>query len=197
MAHQIKVFLAEEALIALEDHFVEKDEDALRKFVFDQVKGLARTAKLVKMNKSFSGNVEIKDGEPDETKLETWYLKDVNLAKFTLKEDPNWLPKNVDKDDVKTYILKVGEKTWNALQIFVQTHCARIKFYNDSLDENDRRYKIKKLDKPECFEQVIHESIIPGIFTKIAANIDEELEKEFDKVNEPPEKKKPKKKSKK
>ena len=194
MVHTVKVFLAEEALVALEDHFVDKDEDALRKYIFDQVKGLARTAKLVKMNKSFAGNIEVQDGQPDETKIETWHLKDVKLDKFSLKENPSWIPKNMDKDDIKIYTLKIGEKTWEALQIYVQTHCARLKFYNDSLDESDKRYKDKLIEKSVCFEQVIHEAIIPQIFQKIATNIDEELEKEFDRVNEPPEKKKKSKK---
>ena len=194
MVHTVKVFLAEEALVALEDHFVDKDEDALRKYIFDQVKGLARSAKLVRMNKSFAGNIEVKDGRPNETKMETWYLKDVRLDKFTVKEDPSWIPKNMDKDDVKIYYLKIGEKTWEALQIYVQVYSARLKFYNDSLDESDSRYNDKLLEKPDCFEQVIHEAIIPQVYQKISANIDDELEKEFDKVNEPPEKKKPKKK---
>ena len=197
MAYVIKIFLAEEALVALEDHFVDKDEDALRKYVFDQIKILARGAKLIRMNKSFSGNIEVKDGEPNETKPETWYLKDVKLEKFTLKEDTNWIPKNMDKDDVKIYSIKVGEKTWEALRIFVQAHCARLKFYNDSLNESDKRYNDKLIEKPSCFEQVIHESIIPQIYQKIATNIDDELQKEFDKVNEPPKKDKKKDKKKK
>lgn len=197
MVHTIKVFLAEEALIALEDHFVEKDEDALRQYIFSLIKGLAKNAKLIRMNKSFASNVEIKGGEPNETKEKIWYLKDVNLDKFTLEEDSSWIPKSLDKDDLKIYSIKVGETTWEALQIYVQAHCAKIKFYNDSLDENDKRYKIKLIEKPACFEQVVYESIIPQIYQKIDASNDVEFQKEFDKINEPPEKKKKEKKSKK
>ncbi len=197
MAHQVTVFLAEDALIALEDHFSDKDDDALRKFVFDQVKIISRNAKLIRMNKLFTGKIEVKGGEPDETKLETWHLKDVNLDKFELDEDPDWIPKRMDKKNTKSYSIKIGDKTWDGLQLFAKVHLARIKFYNDSLTESDKNYKDKFIEKTICFEQVIHEAILPGVFEKIAENIDKELDDEFDKINEPPKPKKEKKKKKK
>ncbi len=180
--------LAEEAMIAFEDHF--EDSEEIRKFVFEKVKQLAKTAKLVRMNKAFTGPIE-KDGN---RKDETFYLKDVNLAHYEIDSDPTWLPKNIQKNDVKHYTLKVGEKTWDALQLFVKINIARIDLFNKSLDKSDNNYDAKLLEKPECFEQIIQENLIIQVYEKIGKNIDDELEKEDAELNKPKKKEEKKKK---
>ena len=186
--------LAEEAMIAFEDHFVDDDDvDAQRKFVFSQVKQLAKSARMIRMNKSFGGLIE----EDKKQKKETFYLKDINLDDYEIDSDPNWIPKNINKNDVKTYILKVGEITWNALQIFAKVAVARGELYNKSLDKNDINYKGKLMEMPKCFEQIIQDNIIIAVFEKIGMNIDDELDKEDAEINKPKKKKEEKKKKKK
>lgn len=180
--------LAEEAMIAFEDHF--EDSEELRKFVFEQVKQLAKGAKLIRMNKSFTGVIE-KDGN---RKQETFYLKDINLDHHSIDSDPTWLPKNIQKNDVKYYTLKIGEKTWDALQLFSKINVARTDLYNKSLDKSDKDYDDKLMDKPKCFEQIIQENLIIQVYEKIGKNIDDELEKEDEELNKPKKKEKKKRK---
>lgn len=184
--------LAEEAMIAFEDHF--DDSEELRKFVFEQIKQLAKGAKLIRMNKSFTGVIESEDNK---RKQEIFYLKDVNLDHYSIDSDPAWLPKNIQKNDVKFYILKVGEKTWGALQLFSKVNVARAVLYNKSLDKSDENYDGKLMEKPKCFEQIIQENLILAVYEKIGKNIDDELEKEDAELNKPKKKEEKKKKKKK
>lgn len=189
MAHEVKLFLAEEAMIALEDHFADDDDDdALRKFIFAQVKILAKAAKLIKMNKSFGGVVE-DDWKNNKNKNDTFYLKDINLNDHSIDSDPSWLPKNIDKNDVKIYILKVGERTWEALQLFVKVSVARNFLFIKSLTKADPNYEDKKGEKAKCFEQVIHDNIVLAVMGKIGDNIDDQLDEEDAEVNKPKKKK--------
>lgn len=189
MAHEVKLFLAEEAMIALEDNFADDDDDdALRKFVFGEVKKLAKAAKLIKMNKSFAGVIE-DDWKRGKTKQETFYLKDVNLDDYTIDSDPSWIPKNISKNDCKTFILKVGEKSWDALQFFSKVSVARNALFNKSLTKADPNYEDKQGEKAKCFEQIIHESIILAVMTKVGDNIDDELDEEDVALNKPKKKK--------
>jgi len=186
--HLVKVFVSQDALVALEDQFVD-DRKGLNKFVYEQIRGLARTAKLCKVNGQFMANIE-KEGQ---VKQETYSLKDVDLDEYTVKEDPEWLPDKYDKDVTTYYSIKVGDKTWQALQDFGAIYNCRIDLFNESLPDDAQR-KNKVIKKAKCLEQINHEQLVAPVMEKITKNIDAELDKEFDEVNKEAKKKDKKKK---
>lgn len=173
--HLLKVFLSEDALVSLQDQFVDK-EKALQKFIYEQIRGLARTAKLCKVNQQMMANIE-KDGVMAQ---ETYNLKDIDLDDYTLKSDEKWLPEKYDKDTTTFYALKVGDNTYDLLLLFGQIYNARIDLYNDSIPDGDAQKKSKILEPAKCMEQIIHGQLITPIMNKISENIDKELDKEYD-----------------
>jgi len=182
--HLLKVFLSEDALVSLEDHFVDK-EKALQKFVYEQIRGLCRTAKLCKINKQMMANIE-KDGVMSQ---ETFNLKEIDLEKYTLESDERWLPEKYDKESTTFYALKVGDNTYELLELFAQIYNCRIELYNDSIPDNDINKESKTLKPAECVEQIVHGQLIQPIMNKISENIDKELDKEFDEITKDEKKK--------
>jgi len=189
--HLLKVFLSEDALVSLQDQFVDKDK-ALQKFVYEQIRGLCRTAKLCKINQQMMANIE-KDGVMAQ---ETFNLKDVDLEEYTLKSDENWLPEAYNKDSTTFYALKVGDNTYDLLRLFAQIYNCRIDLYNDSIPDGDAQRKSKLLKPAECIEQIVHGQLIQPIMVKITENIDKELDKEFDDIMKEDKKEKKKKSAK-
>jgi len=175
--HLLKVFLSEDALVSLQDQFVDK-EKALQKFIYEQVRGLCRTAKLCKINQQMMANIE-KEGVMTN---ETYNLKEIDLEKYTLGSDESWLPEKYDKDSTTFYALKVGDNTYDLLLYFGQIYNARIDLYNDSIPETDINKKQKLLKPAECMEQIIHGQLITPIMNKITEHIDKELDKEYDEL---------------
>ena len=178
--HYLQVFLNEDALVQLEDEFVDKDDD-LRHLVYDPVKTLAKQAKMILLNKQFVANVIDED---QKQKQDTIQLKDFNLDKYAVKSKPDWLPDNINTADAKPYKIRVGDKTWGLLETFFKLYQARVSLYNKSLDRGDKDYEDKKAKPAECWEQIIHEQLIGPVMAKIDKSIDKELEDEFKEVYE-------------
>ncbi len=189
--HKLKVFMNIDALGQLEDEFID-EEDALRKFMFENVKVIARSAKMVtKTQKSFSANVidklKQKEDGGNPTKRETIKLKEFKLEKFSVKSDPDWIPKEADEDDITSYVLKVGDKTQAFLEKYCQIFNAKVHLYNKNLDHKVKGFNEERdVAQPAvCFEQIIHEQLIGPVMQKITASIDKEFDDEFEQVNNP------------
>jgi len=178
--HYLQVFLNEDALVQLEDEFVDKEDD-LRHLVYDPVKTLAKQAKMILLNKQFVANVMDED---QKQKQDTIQLKDFDLNKYVVKSKPDWLPENISAADAKPYKIRVGDKTWALLETFFKLYNARIVLYNKSLDRGAKDYEDKKAKSAECWEQIIHEQLIGPVMVKIDKSIDKELEDEFKEVYE-------------
>ena len=178
--HYLQVFLNEDALVQLEDEFVDKDDD-LRHLVYDPVKTLAKQAKMILLNKQFVANVMDED---QKQKQDTIQLKDFDLDKYAVKSKSDWLPENINVDDVKPYKIRVGDKTWALLETFFKLYQARVSLYNKSLDRSEKNYEDNKAKPAECWEQIIHEQLIGPVMAKIDQSIDKELEDEFKEVYE-------------
>lgn len=182
MMHKLKVFLTEESLIELEDDYVDK-EDELHKLMFGYVKTLAKQAKMIVRNKQFVANLKAyEDKSPHQ---ETIKLKKFKLSKYSVKHDADWIPENLDKDDCKPYLIKVGPKTMSRLETYAEVYQARVFLYNDSLDDRDLKEKGRKAVSADCFEQIIHEALISNVMEKLNKLDDKELDEEFDEVNKP------------
>lgn len=193
--HYLQVFLNEDALVQLEDEFVDKEDD-LRHLIYDPVKQLAKQAKMIILNKQFVANVMDED---QVQKQETIKLKDFDLDKFAYKSNPEWLPENISQDEATPYKIRVGDKTWKLLETFFKLYDARVHLYNKSLDRSDKDYKKKKAEPATCWQQIIHEQLIGPVMQKIDKSIDKDLEEEFkevyaEKKKEGPKRDKPKKK---
>lgn len=179
--HYVEVFLNEDALVQLEDEFVDKDDD-LRHLVYDPVKTLAKAAKMILLNKQFVANT-YDDDAADKRGQETIQLEDYNLEKFKCESDETWRPENVDAD-AKPYKIKVGDKTWGLLTTYFQVYQARVKEYNSTLPRAMQDNDDKRAKPAECYQQILHEALIGPVMQKIDKSIDAELEAEFTEVNE-------------
>jgi len=182
LTHKLKVFLTEESLIELEDDYVDK-EDELHKLMFGYVKTLAKQAKMILRNKQFVANLKAyEDGSQHQ---ETIKLKKFKLSKFTIKHDAEWIPENLDKDDCKPYLIKIGPNTLKRLETYAEVYQARVDLYNDSLTARDLKDEDRKAKPAECFEQIIHEALISNVMEKLTKLDDKEFDEEFDEVNKP------------
>jgi len=190
--HKVKIFLTDDAHAELLDRYLEK-EDELRKFVFDIIKELAVAAKMTKLQKTFVYNIEEEDPNiPQRTvkKQETMPLKEVKLDKYAIKQDADWIPENLEKDEADPYVYKVGDRTWEYLMVFCKMYMARLSLYNKSIKKDDKNRKTKLIPLPECVEQIFHESLIQKLFGKVTEAAGEEFEEEDEKLNEETKKKK-------
>jgi len=179
--HYLQVFLNEDALVQLEDEFVDKEDD-LRHLIYDPVKQLAKQAKMIILNKQFVANIMDED---QQSKQDTIKLKEFDLDVFAPKSDPDWLPENVTKEEAKPYKIRVGDKTWGLLETFFKLYDARVDLYNKSLDRGDKDYEKKKAEPAKCWQQIIHEQLIGPVMQKLDKSIDKELEDEFKEVYKP------------
>jgi hypothetical protein len=187
----VKIFLVDDAYVELEDAYVDKEKD-LRAEVFQQIKTLCKSAKMTKVNKKLVVNLKETNDETAarEMKQDTVPLGDVNLEKYKIVHNADWIPEKMDKDEARTYTQKVGDNTWKYLELFYQIYCARIDLYNDSLEMPGE--KKEKADMPECFEQVMHEQLVSALNQIIMKNIEKEFDSEFKEIGEKEEGKKPK-----
>lgn len=190
---KLKVFLTEESLIELEDDYVDK-EDELRTLMFGYVKNLAKNAKMIIRNKQFVANLKLHDDGTQNQ--ETIKLKKFKLSKYSIEHDDSWIPENLDVEDCKPYIIKVGPKTMGRLETYCQVYQAKVALYNKSLSPAELKEENRKAVPADCFEQIIHESLIQNVMKKLALLDDKEFDDEFADINKTKsEKSKSKKKS--
>ena len=198
MEHQIlKIPMPDSIFDELDDAFVDDEKQTSHDFVWQLVRSLCRDAKLGKLNKTCTVNI-IKDGVPtqDHVKLRGFEL--VELSK-----NPEWLPPNMDSDEIKYFEHKITDKTSEYLDLYCSFAYLRHVKYSDSIEEDNNRKlaemesnKTKNVEEvrknyaqailkfreatPKCFEEVIFNAIYPHVHKKMTENID----KEFDKENE-------------
>lgn len=179
---KLKVFLTEDSLIELEDDYVDK-EDELRDLMFGWVKSLAKNAKMILRNKQFVANLKPYDDGAQHT--ETIKLKKFKLSNYTIKHDSDWIPDNLDADDCKSYIIRIGPNTLDRLETYCQVYQARVVLYNKSLTDAELKIENRKAKSAKCFEQIIHEALITNVMEKLNKLDDKEFDNEFEEVNKP------------
>lgn len=178
--HYVQVFLNENALVLLEDEFVDKEDD-LRHLIYDPVKTMAKATKMQITQNQFVAKI-YDDDAPNKTGTETIQLADYDLDKFAVPSDPDWLPDNVDASDAKPYKIRVGDKTWNLLLDYFKFYNARCDVFNKTLPSNLRENEKERAIPAECYEKILHEALIGTVIRKIDNAIDKELEDEFKEV---------------
>ena len=141
MPFTLKIPLTDTFFDEVEDAFIDKPIDAQR-FIFDLVKGMCKDAKAGKLNRSCSVNI-IENGQ---IKQEFVKLTDVNLADFTLESDPNWLPKDLEKQHSRNWEHKVTDKTMEYVRMYCQFVGLRFQKYNESTTAEAQK-RIDKLTK--------------------------------------------------
>jgi len=179
--HYVEVFLNEDALVQLEDEFVDKEDD-LRHLVYEPVKTLAKASKMVLLNKQFVCNVWDEDAE-NKTGQDTIQLSEYDLDKHKIDGDDSWRPENVNAE-AKPYKIRVGDKTWNLLLTYFKIYEAKVSVYNRSLPNNKKDNEKFRAKSAKCYQQILHEALIAPVMQKIDKSIDEELEEDFKITNE-------------
>ena len=200
MEHKtIRIPLPDLIFDELEDAFIDNDKQSDHDFIWGLIRGLCRDAKLGKLNKLCTVNI-IKDGQPiqDQIKLKGYELEIVESY-------PEWIPKNMDKEDIKYFEHKVTDKTWEYIKLYCSFAVLRHTKYADSLEEenekrlakmieskasekiiNDAKENFEKTNKtfrestPKYVEEILFNSIYPPVHKQVTENVD----KEFDKENE-------------
>lgn len=182
----------------LDDAFIDEKQTA-HDFVWGLIRHLCKDAKLGKLNKICQVNI-IKDGAPS---TEAVKLKGLTLDE--LPSDPNWIPRNMELEDIKYFEHSISDKTLKYLKLYGSFTLLRHTRYAESLDEDSAR-KVQKLEDdqvdpkqieeakkgfseasqkfkdsfPKCMEEVIFNAVYPSIHKKVTENV----EKMFDKENE-------------
>ena len=196
--HIIKIPLTTDLFDELDDAFIDQKETA-HDFVWGQIRGLCKDAKIGKLNKICTFNV-VNDGKPKQDQVK---LRDVKLEE--LKSNPDWMPTRIDADEVKYFEHKITDKTLEYLNLFGSFALLRHGKYGDSM-EVDHAEKLEKMKDnvsnpeviedakkefsevaknfreatPSCLEEVVFNAVFPAIHQEITKNID----KSFDKENE-------------
>ncbi len=163
-----------------------KDAD-LRKLIFGLLTPLGKQGKMVKLGGSLQARV-YKDGK---LAMEEKELKDVDMEKHAPKNDSEWIPERVTKDEVKVIKHTVSDRLYEDLEYFAKVFCARLEIYNKSLDKKAKDYKDKVAKFPACFEQVIQDNVVGQLSQAVAGNIDAEYTEEFEELEKKFEDKKP------
>lgn len=200
MSHTLEIPMTKEFLDEFEDAHVDQAKSA-HKFVFELITNLCRDAKNCKLAKGTPVN-----RWKDKTRVqETIKFKDVNLKEYTLSSNPDWLPKDTDKEDMTSFKLKLRDKTWEYLQLHGQLLNIRVTEYNKSTEIHEEEILQDLRDKdtseegitsqekqnleaikrrgesmPTCIEEAVYQQIFNQIFQDVGQNIDKEFNAEFD-----------------
>jgi len=182
----------------LDEAYVGEKETA-HDFVWGLVRHLCKDAKLGKLNKICQIN-SIKDGVP--------FVESVKLKGMTLEElpsNPDWIPQNMELEDIKYFEHSISDKTLKYLKVYGSFTKLRHDKYGTALEIDNER-KLETLEKgnakpeliedakkgfsesserfqkaiPKCLEEVVFNAIYPSIHKKVTENV----EKMFDKENE-------------
>lgn len=186
----VKIFLVDDAYTELEDALVDK-EKTIRSEVTKAITELCKSAKLSKVKKTLVINIKEENEITGERALkqDTMSFREFDIDKFPVKHDPDWIPEKMDKEEVRIYKQKVGDRTWKFLLFFWKVYCNRLDQYNKSLLDTEKK---EKAEFPVCFEQMIHEQLIGVLDKIISKNIEKVFEEEFREIEEAEEKDKSK-----
>ena len=142
MAHKVIIPLTDDFYEEVEDAFIDKPITA-QKFIFDLIKIMCKDAKAGKLNKSCSVNI-IENGS---IKNDFVKLKEVNLEDYKLPSNPEWLPKDMDKDSVRLWEHNVTDKTMEYIELFCKFVGLRFKRYTESVSNVAKVKTLKIKDK--------------------------------------------------
>lgn len=198
MTNIVKIPMLDTMFDELDDAFIDEKEDA-HQFVWGKIRELCRDAKLGKLNKTCTTNI-IKDGVQEQEHVKLKGLKLENLP-----YNSEWIPPNMDKEDIKYFEHKITDKTKEYLELFARFEYLRHSKYEESVilenqNKLDQMIEAKTNEKvledakknfeksaekfkkarPKCMEEVLYNRIFPSIHSKVNENIG----KEFDKENE-------------
>ena len=200
MEHQIlKIPMPDSVFDELEEAYMSNEKETSHDFIWGLIRGLCRDAKLGKLNKMCTINI-IKDGAPAQEQVK---LRGFELVQAESYSD--WIPENLEKDEIKYFEHKVTDKTIEYLKLFCSFAILRHTKYSDSIEEDNERKLAKMIqnkatdsqiqdakensDKaltkfrettPKYFEEILYNTVYPQVHRKITENVD----KEFDKENE-------------
>ena len=184
----IKVYMNNETLVTLEDHFSDQENKSLHRFCYENLRELAKTSTVADDNRSITCNV-FKDGQISQ---ETFQYKDLDLDKYVLSPDPNWRPDNLVESEATTFEMKVGAKTHNAFLNYCKLFGVRVEKFNESIPKIkkmeagkeveviDPRYK--ELEFASCFEEVVQKALYDPIQKLLNTAAQEIFDKEFDEI---------------
>lgn len=185
MVETLRVFLSEDALVTLQDKYIEQDETAIHRFIFGIVRDMARSAKMVLMSGELALAVFDEIGQMRQEKIT---LKEITKPEIVHNKD--WMPESKGEKLVP-YELKVGEKTYGLLITAYEHYLIRGAKYNESLPVNtpdgrpDLNRKQKLITLASCFEEFLHGGLIMPIMQEVENSINSELDKEFDSIYPP------------
>lgn len=140
MPTTLKIPLTDTFFDEVEDAFIDKPITA-QKFIFGLIKTMCKDAKAGKLNRTCSVNL-IKEGQVVQEFVK---LKDVNLEDYTLQSDPNWLPKDGEKEHTRYWEHMVTDKTMEYISMYCQYVGLRFERYNASV-EKEGEERIAKLE---------------------------------------------------
>jgi len=200
MSQIFKIPMTREFLDELEDTYVDQQKSAHR-FVFELITSLCRDAKNCKLAKS----TPVNRWKNKSRVQENIKFKDIKLEDYTLPSNSNWIPKDMDAEDMTSFDLKLRDKTMEYLKMHGQILSVRVLEYNKSTtiheeailqdlkDNGTAAEGIKKQEEqnqtsqerrdsqiPKCLEQAVYEQIFPQIHQAVERNIDQEFNAEFD-----------------
>lgn len=184
MPSEQSVFLTDDAIAEFKDCFIDSNS-APEKFVFEQIRAMAREAKRAKITKKITYN-NLVDGIPSQ---KTVKFSEAKLEEYAPASDPNWRPEG---DDIVPLTIKVGDKSTELLKLYAEMYCFRTKKFNESIPIKDPLRKTKTATVPSCFEEIVHNGIIDAVIKEINKNIDKDLNEEFEEIYGEKKKEKPK-----
>ncbi len=195
--HILKIPMTKDVFDELDDAFIDKNETS-HDFVWKIIRNLCKDAKIGKLNKICTVNT-IKDGKQIQEQVK---LKRIKLDE--IKNTPNWIPENMEKEDMTYFEHKITDKTLEYLKLFASFTVLRHKKYVESLQkENTKRIEKMLADKntdqkvtkdaeksfneeidrftktlPSCLEEVVFNSVYPSIQLEVNKNIEDSFNKE-------------------
>ncbi len=133
MSTTLAIPMNEETRIALEDCLIDTPNMDARKFVFTNIKSACQDAKRSIRNRVTPVNQrQMEDGI---VKPIQFPLKGIDLNKYTLPSDPNWLPENLDAEDSRPIELKLGDNTMGYIKNYGQLVGVRHEEFNKAEEE--------------------------------------------------------------
>ena len=195
--HIMKIPMTKDIFDELDDAFIDQKTTS-HDFVWGIIRNLCKDAKIGKLNKVCAVNV-IKDGKPIQDQIK---LKGITLDE--IKSNPDWIPKNMEKEDITYFEHKITDKTLEYLKLFASFTVLRHKKYVESLQkDNAKRIEkmladkntdqkvskdaessfIEQIDKfakalPSCIEEVVFNATYPPIQLEVNKNIENSFNKE-------------------
>jgi hypothetical protein len=196
MSQLVKIPLTTDFFDELDDAFIDQKETA-HDFIWGELRKLCSDAKMGKLNKSCVVTF-MKDGKQAQDVVK---LRGLELEE--LPSNPEWIAKNMEKDEVKYFEHKVTDKTMEYLKLFSSFAILRHEKFGEAIAE-EQEAQLKKMSqanksekeidearkrnlealekfnesKPKCIEECVFNAIYPAVYRHVTANVDKSLDKE-------------------